>query len=233
MGNPQGPERKNMDEMENSQTEVQPQEATQSEQVDTTAEVSNSPEVSSVKEELILGKFKSAEDLAKSYQELERKFTLERMARNQVQEEQVPTGYPPELDETSAAAVDSIVQRRLQEREIQAEQRKIDKFIARHGDELNDPFLASRISSIISEANRQGKYVEHEEAFKQAKSELETRLKPRIDEAKNEGVKEGNYIAQQKEQLGAVGQSGKRETIDPNKLSAAEYAKFYGLNRVE
>lgn len=65
------------DTTENVQTvEVAPDvEDAQSDAVDTTDEVSDSPaEAQAEKEELLLGKFKSADDLAKSYKELESQF---------------------------------------------------------------------------------------------------------------------------------------------------------------
>jgi hypothetical protein len=62
---------------------------------------------------------------------------------------------------------------------------------------------------------------------------LESRLKPAVKEATQDGFQEGQKIAQQKEQTSGVGNTNyKAPQLDDSALSAAEYAKKYNIPRI-
>jgi hypothetical protein len=202
-------------------------------QVTPTEESVTPPQVAEDKEEkLYAGKFKNPEELEKSYEESQKKLTQlaqEKSALEQLTRQVPQEGYVPEtpyLDPDSALAVDRLVEQKL-------EQRKSQEFAAKHADELKDPLLAARTSAIIKETNLRGGYVDPEVALVQAKQELDARIKPELKQAQAQGVEQGQELAQKKGELGAVGETGQRSKVDPNKLSSKEFAKYHGLDYVE
>lgn len=221
-----------MDEENNLTPEVAPQETeTPIEQVADTEESAQSPVDSTDKEDLILGKFKSQEDLAKAYKELESQHTRERQMAKQAAQV-VPEDVPAPFDPDTAKALDNwYTQRRIAEQH-QQELVKAQKFEASHAKELEDPLLRGAVSTLIKDENAQGKYLEPEEALSRAKALLDARLKPQIKEAQTQGFEEGKELAQKKQAAGAIG--GTKTTIqtDEAQLSASEYAKLHNLPRV-
>ncbi|MHB8483995.1 MAG: hypothetical protein ACYDBV_14960, partial [Nitrospiria bacterium] len=111
-------------------------------QVATTEMVAQPPVDSADKGELILGKFKSQEDLVKSYQELESKLTREAQAKALPSQQAPDQGYAPseqmantpQLDPESDVAVRSVIRQEI-------ENRQVTEFAMRHANELADPVL--------------------------------------------------------------------------------------------
>lgn len=208
-------------------------ESTQDEQVASTEDTTeaNPPEDSNSDkgDELILGKFKSQADLEKSYQELERETTRLRQQKPQAPQEQpqIPdsgTNNPEYFDKETQ---DSLERWYSQKREAE----KVAEFRRKHADDLKDPLLDGAVRRIIADANSQGLYKDQEEALAEAKQMLDERTKPQVREAKNEGFEEGAEIARKKQQAGAGGGSKAKEKVDPDSLSAAEFAEIHGLKR--
>jgi len=209
----------------------------QAEQVATTEEVATPPQVAEEKEEkLYAGKFKSTDDLEKSYTESQSKLTqlaqenaTLRQISQQVPEEAIAPEIP-QLDPDSAAAVKAMLRQELQ---LELEARKSVEFAQEHADKLKDPLLSARTRAIIAESNAVNQYIDPKVALIQAEKELDARIKPIVKEAQAEGMKEGEELTRNKGQLGAVGESGKQPDVDPDKLSAKEYAKYHGLSYSE
>jgi len=116
-----------------------------------------------------------------------------------------------------------------QEREAE----RVAEFTSKHREELSDPVLAGTVQRLIHEANAKGQRKDQEEALAEAKSLLDSRLKPQVNEAKREGVSEGQELAQKKQQAAAVGDTGTKSPVKgDNELSATELAAKYGIPRV-
>lgn len=202
------------------------------------AEATNSPEVASDQEEkLYAGKFKSPEDMEKSYQELQSKFTktaqekaeLERLALSQQEPEQA--NEAPYLDPDSAAAVRQLFREEQARLAEQAEMKKSLEFERKHADELQDKVLSGTVLRIMQEARQNQTYLEQEDALAQAKELLDSRIKPQVREAQIQAEKVGSNIAQKKAELGRIGETPSSQKIDPKELSADEYAKYFNLPR--
>lgn len=188
-------------------------------------DTSQAPEVSEpqkkVSENVPYERFKEVNDRVKQLEDY--------VAKSQVQttpDSSELENSMPELDPDSARAVDALVERKL-------EARKAADFARKHAEEFEkDKLLASRVASIIQENNSTGRFIDQEDALSQARKEIEARLAPQVQDAKSEGFSEGQQIAQEKQKLGAVGDTNKPSAkIDPNNLSATEYAKYYGIPR--
>ncbi len=134
-----------------------------------------------------------------------------------------PTTDIPELDEQSAMAVDHIVNKRLEERIESDFQRK-------HREDLSDRLVKTAYDAVIRDkmASRVP-YIDRDDALREAKDLIDSRLRRDSAQAKNEGVEEGQKLAQQKQQLGAVGETGKAPEVSDDNLSSAELAKKYNL----
>lgn len=208
----------------------------QAEQVVTTEEVATPPQVAEEKEEkLYAGKFKSTDDLEKSYSESQSKLTQlaqENATLRQISQQVPEEGYAetPQLDPDSAVAVKAMLRQELQS---ELEARKAQEFATKHAEELKDRLLSATVRDIIREQNSQGQMVDQEVAFAEAKKLLDARMKPIQKEAQIEGVKEGEELNRKKGELGNVGDTGERSKVDPAKLSTKEFAKYHGLEYVE
>lgn len=203
---------------------------TPAEQVVATAEVTDAPDTASDKEEkLLAGKFKSVEDLEKSYQELQSEFTRTRQAER-VTDEQVPE-YVPSPVETDLSQYNEEDVRVIQNLAQQAlVKEKIADFYDRHGDELRkDSLLAAAVERKMRNMASRGTRINPDIAYNQAKSELEERLQIKTQVAKEEGLQEGKQIAKTKEQLGAVGETSRVEEVSDDQLSATELKKKYNI----
>jgi len=138
-----------------------------------------------------------------------------------------PTGdKAPELDPESAQAVDLRVERKLEERLAKEWEQK-------HADDLKNRLIASRVRDIIAEGNARREYVDRDNALIQAKKELEEQTMPKVKQAKEESFKEGEELSKQKQVYSAVGENKASPKVDPEKLSAEEYAKYHGLEYSE
>lgn len=132
---------------------------------------------------------------------------------------------PSAFDPETAQALDAWYTRR---REIE----KGEEFKRRNADKLADPVLAGTVSHIILKENAAGRYIDQEEALKQAEAILDERSKPRVEAAKTQGVEEGQELALKKQQAGAVGDTTvAAPNVPDDKLSAEELRKKYSIPR--
>jgi len=228
-----------MDEEENQVPELSSQtDETQIDQVASTENEADAPEVQSEKEELILGKFKSQDDLAKSYQELEQKTTRTaqenaEMKRMLGQIQSPPIEQSQQLDPEVVPALDSWYQERRAREKQQEELEKARAFRERHADELKDPVLDGTVIRLMSESRANNVYLDQEEALAQAKKLLDERVKPRIKEAQSEGMRTGAEFAQKKAQMGTIGDTPSNQKVDTDDLTADEFAKHFNLPRAK
>lgn len=221
--------------------EVAPQtDENQSEQVASTEEA-NSPEVASDQEEkLYAGKFKSPEDMEKSYTELQSKFTktaqekaeIERFLQNSQQAPE-EANYDPNhgLDPESAAAVKALFLQEQSRLAEQAEIRKAREFEEKHADELSDKVLSGTVLRLMQEARQNQTYLDQETALAQAKELLDSRIKPQVKEAQIQAEKVGSNIAQKKAELGRIGETPSNQKMNPEDLSSDEFAKYLNIPR--
>lgn len=151
---------------------------------------------------------------------------LEAMQQEKAQA-QTPAIEVPDLDEASAMAVDKIVNRRLEER-ITAD------FERKNKDFFDDRFNRTAFAAIVEEkiAKNVG-YIDREEALREAKELIDSRLKKETTQAKETGVEEGQKIAEQKQQSVAVGESGTIPKTSEEELSPAEFAKLNNIPRAD
>lgn len=204
-------------------------------QVDPTEDGSqSSSSAQETKDEMILGKFKSQDELVRGYQELEHKLRTTRPEVSQPRVSQPVTPSPIEtifdFDNETVVGISSIVDRRVQEK---LEQERALEFARKHKDELADPLLRGAVLIEIQEANGRGEYLDQETALANAKRALESRLSPKVEEASKESFKQGQDLSRKKEQAGAIGDTSvKTPAVDPENLTAEEYAAYYNLERV-
>lgn len=125
------------------------------------------------------------------------------------------------FDEATTQGVMSLADQRA---EAIYENKEAEKWVKLHADDLKDRAVDSLTRDLI----RQG--LDRDTALAEAKKELDGRTSITRKEALTEGVKEGQELANKKEQMGAVGSSGTIK-IDPKDLSSAEYAKALNIPR--
>ena len=137
----------------------------------------------------------------------------------------------PNLDPEAQRAVDGRI-------EAAAEQREYNKFQSKHSAEFKkDPMLEAAIAVEINreidsqQAAGTRSYIDREEMLTRARVTLDDRVVKAKTEAKKEGVAQGKDVARTKQQLGAVGETGKQEIVDPDELSAADFAKHHNIPR--
>jgi len=205
-----------------------------------TPESEETPEDSSAgdtEEKLFAGKYKTVEEMEKGYKEAQTKITQVSQEKANLERQTAPPVEPrnvPQLDPDADVAVRQAFKEEWHKQEQAKENRKADVFLAKHKTELDsDKLLDGALRGVFAEARQSGEYIAHEEAFTKAKKLLDDRVKPKIKEAKAQGEEEGREIAKKREQLGAVGQTGKNTKVDPSTLPAEEYAKYLGLTRAE
>ena len=193
---------------------------TQTEEISEETPVDESIDTEKVSKTVPYDRFKEVNDEVKS---------LKEMVAAMYQKPQEPAQATPELDPDAQAAVDYRIS--LKANEIIAQQR-VAEFQAKHATELKkDPILQATVEAEMRKQNAQGQPILPEKAFEDAKALIETRLKVKQDEAKTEGIKEGQDIAKTKQQLSAVGETGKTVDKPDDQLSAAELAQKYGIPR--
>lgn len=118
-----------------------------------------------------------------------------------------------------------------QANEILAQQR-VAEFKAKHAAELEkDPLLRAAVEAEMREQASKGQLIMPEKAYESATKILNERLNQKAEQAKSEGVAEGQDIAKTKQQLGAVGETGKVPEKSDDQLSAAELAQKYNIPR--
>lgn len=208
-----------------TETESTPVE-TQAEQVTEEAPVSETTDSEKVSKEVPYERFsESRAELRSAKDEIAQ---LKEMvaAMYQTPKAQEPV---PELDPDAQAAVDYRINTKVNE--IVAQQR-VAEFRAKHDSELKkDPLLQATVEAEMRKQNAQGLPIMPEKAYEEAKSLIESRLNAKVEEAKQEGVKEGQDIAKTKQQLGAVGETGKLPQKDESQLTAEEFAKLHNIPR--
>lgn len=176
-------------------------------------------------ERLLAGKYKSVDELESSYLELQRNYTASRQAQRvaPVQQPAAPSVFDDDTEAGIARIVDSRVERTL-------EVKRAEEFARKHADDLKDPLLRGAVLVEIQDANARGEIIDQEVALANAKRALDSRLAPKVDEAKKTSFDEGKNVARGKELAGAIGgTSTKAPEVDPESLSADEYAAYYGL----
>ena len=154
---------------------------------------------------------------------------LKEMVAAMYQTPKEPEQQIPELDPDAQAAVDYRITTKAQE--IIAQQR-VAEFQAKHATELKkDPILQATVESVMRKQAAEGSPIMPEKAYEDAKALIESRLNAKAEVAKQEGVKEGQDIAKTKQQLSAVGETGKVVDKSDDQLTAAELAQKYGIPR--
>jgi hypothetical protein len=155
-------------------------------------------------------RFKEVNDELKRYKE--------------VQTPAEPEIESPSLDPEVVPALDNwYLTRRAEEKAWDFEQK--------HADELKDPLLQATTRMILTDTANAGKYIDQEDALAQAKQILSQRLQPQINQAKAQGVEDGQEIARKKEQAGAIGDTGVKQEVAVDGLSAEDYAKQLNIPR--
>lgn len=141
-----------------------------------------------------------------------------------VVEEYTPTQGDSDnpFDEATTSGVMSLAEKAA---EAAWERREAARWVKQNAEKLKNPIVDSRTKDLI----RQG--LDRDNALTQAEKELSEMVNPVQKEALAQGVKEGQELAQKKSEMGAIGTSGTSK-IDPNTLSAAEFAKYHGIPRV-
>lgn len=137
------------------------------------------------------------------------------------------------FDPETTQGIVALTRAELAEERRQAELRKAEAFAVRNAQELADPLLRGAVLVEIQEAQQRGEYIDQEVALANAKRTLETRLGSKVEAAAKEATDEQRAIARRKEQAGAVGgTNASTPDIDPETLSAAEYAEYMAIPRV-
>lgn len=150
---------------------------------------------------------------------------IKEMLQYQQAPAQQETVQPAEFDQDVAVAIQ-------QQARAVYEQNEAARFEAKHAKEFDkDPLLRGAFMVEAQGIMAKGQYVDREAVLERAKAMLESRIKPATQAAKAEGLQEGKQIAQTKQQLGAVGETGTQPKADPSQMSAAEMAKYYNLPR--
>lgn len=185
-------------------------------------------------EKLYAGKYKTVEALEAAHQELQRNFTVSRQtaATPPVPTPQVPPTTAT-FDQETEVGIKSIVEQKLAEEKSRDEATKAMAWAQQHEEELKDPLLRAAVAQEIREANGRNEYMDRDVALANAKEALEARLSTRIDDAKKEVTEENKQLSRQKQLAGAVGGTSKANPdVNPDDLSAEEYAEFYNIPRV-
>jgi hypothetical protein len=140
-----------------------------------------------------------------------------------------PKDEVPELDPDAAVAVKNLLK---QELEAQLANQKVLEFRSKHGAKLEkDEMLSIAVEREMRKQSQEGLIIDPEKALEDAEKLLNERMKPAQEQAKAEGVKEGQDVAKLKQQLTAVGEPGKAPEVDESKLSAEEFAKLNNIPR--
>lgn len=224
------------DEENNVSQQVAPQDdSAQIEQVAPTETDAQSPDESNAAsdtEDLILGKFKSTEDLAHAYEEAQRKIT--EISQSRPAQENQPVIPPfPQIPLIPAQPFDESTQGSLDAwYAAKREQEKISDFTTKHAEELKDPVLDGTVRRLLAEARDNRTYLDQEDALAQAKDLLDKRLNGQVKEASKDALAEGQELARRKAQAGAVGETTIKAPVkDESQMSAKEWAEANGISR--
>ena len=214
--------------VEQKTTEAQQEKATPEPSADTTVEPEKevSKTVPYERFKKVNDQFKKVNDELKELKEQQSSTVVEGHGSidEQVQQpvEKASSTFEPETEK----ALDSFVEQKF-------EKRKEAEFVARHKEELKDPVLAGTTQRIIAEENAKGKVIDQEDALAKAKALIEDRLSKPVNTAKKEGVEEGQELAKQKQQAGAVGDTSTKSDVKSDaELSAKELEDKYNIPRV-
>lgn len=131
----------------------------------------------------------------------------------------------PQLDPESREAVRHTIREEW-------EQQKAADFQRKHAQDLSDPLIAATTAHLIREANARGDYVDQEEALNRAKDMISERATPKIKEASEQGLREGQELAKKKLENTAIGTTTSASPkLDDSKLSADELRRKYNIPR--
>jgi hypothetical protein len=162
--------------------------------------------------------------------EIEKRKILEEKI-NALSQPSTPKEDVPELDPDAAVAVRHLLK---QELEAQLANQKVLEFRSKHGAKLDkDEMLSIAVEREMRKQSQEGQIIDPEKALQDAEKLLNERMKPAQEQAKAEGVKEGQDVAKIKQQLSAVGEPGKAPEVSEETLSPAEYAKLHNIPRAE
>lgn len=157
--------------------------------------------------------------------EIEKRKTLEE--KIEALSSSTPKEQVPELDPDAAVAVRNLLKAEL---ETQLANQKVAEFKSKHGAKLDkDEMLSIAVEREMRKQSNDGLVIDPEKALADAEKLLNERMKPATEQAKAEGVKEGQDVAKTKQQLGTVGDTAKVEPVEDDKLSSTEYAKKHNL----
>jgi hypothetical protein len=160
--------------------------------------------------------------------EIEKRKVLEEKI-NALSQKSEPQVDVPELDPDAAVAVRNLLKAEL---ETQLANQKVAEFRSKHGAKLDkDEMLSIAVEREMRKQSQEGHIIDPEKALADAEKLLNERMKPAQEQAKAEGVKEGQDVAKLKQQLGAVGDSAKIEPVEDDNLSASELAAKYNIPR--
>jgi len=158
--------------------------------------------------------------------EIEKRKTLEEKIEA-LSQQSAPKEDVPELDPDAAVAVRHLLK---QELEAQLANQKVAEFRSKHGAKLDkDEMLSIAVEREMRKQSQEGLIIDPEKALEDAEKLLNERMKPAQEQAKAEGVKEGQDVAKIKQQLNAVGNPAKVEEVGDDTLSAKELAAKYNI----
>jgi hypothetical protein len=205
--------------VEAAETPIVEDEQTTETSVETPASESTEPE--QVSKDVFLDRLNKEIEKRKSLEE-----KIEMLTQTQTPKEEVP-----ELDPDSALAVKHLLK---QELESQLAEQKVAEFRAKHGAKLQkDEMLSIAVEREMRKQQAEGQLIDPEKAMQDAEKLLNERMKPMQEQAKAEGVKEGQDVAKTKQQLSAVGEPVKVEAKEDSELTSAELANKYNLPYVD
>jgi len=160
--------------------------------------------------------------------EIEKRKTLEAKIEA-LSQRSAPQEDVPELDPDAAKAVEHLFNQKI---EAKLAEQKVSEFRSKHGAKLaKDEVLSIAVEREMRKQSQEGHIIDPEKALQDAEALLNERFKPAQEQAKAEGVKEGQDVAKLKQQLNAVGNTAKVEDKDESQLSAAELAQKYNIPR--
>ena len=210
---------------ETTETESSPVEATETPIVEDEQTVENSEETPA-SESTEPEKVDKDVFLDRLNKEIEKRKVLEEKI-NALSQKSEPQVDVPELDPDAAVAVRNLLKAEL---ETQLANQKVAEFRSKHGAKLDkDEMLSIAVEREMRKQSQEGQIIDPEKALADAETLLNERMKPAQEQAKAEGVKEGQDVAKTKQQLGAVGETAKVEEVGDDSLSPAEFAKKYNI----
>jgi len=188
-------------------------------EIDVEAPASETTSTSKVSETVPYDRFREVnEEKARAIAEAQE--LRELIAASKVEPEEVA-----DLDQASRNAV------RKEALGLLAEQ-KMSEFLGKNRANLDkSPLLDAAFRREMALQQAQGKMINPETAYENAERIVNDEISARASIARTEGLEEGKDVAKTKQQLGAVGETGKQPEFDLNSLSSTEMEKHLNLPR--